>query len=310
VWVAPAFQEARERVLASSRDVALTQRIGGWWPIAALAASTALLRPEDVRTAQLIPALAVVLLSFRALSSVGLLSLGQTAFAGTGALVAAWSPHLGLLAAPAAGAVLGLLLALPVARKRPLHVALTTLAIATAASRFVFEQPVFTAPPVHRPALLAGDRAFLLAETACLGLTVLVLALLDRGRAGRRLAAIRDSEPAARMLGIGVERIRVLVLALGGAVAAFGGALWISGTGAFDPGDFDPLRGLIWLAAATAVGVSSVPGLILAAVGMVVADAVIPGASAIIVGIAALAVPWLRQKSPTLSGATVLRTLR
>jgi branched-chain amino acid transport system permease protein len=294
VWLTPAFQEARERVLTAPRKVAIAERVGGWWPVAALAVAAALLRPPDVRTAQLIPALAVVLLSFRALNSVGLISLGQTAFVGTGALVAAWTPRLGLLAAPAAGALLGLLLALPVARKRPLHLALTTLAIATAASRFVFEQPLFTPSLTHRPAFITGDRIYLLAEAVALGCVVLLLTPLDRGRVGRRLAAIRDSEPAARTLGVDVERIRVLIFAVGGAVAAFGGALWIYSTGAFDSGDFDPLRGLIWLAAATAVGVSSAPSLILAAVGMVVADAVLPGASAIIVGIAALAAPWLR----------------
>jgi len=94
-----------------------------------------------------------------------------------------------------------------------------------------------------------------------------------------------------------VDGLRVLLFAAGGAAAAFGGALWIYGIGTFDSGDFDPLRGLIWLAAATAVGVSSAPSLILAAVGMVVGDAVLPGASAIIVGIAALAAPWLRGES-------------
>lgn len=294
VWIAPAFQEARERVLPAQRTGALASRIGGWWPIVALAVAAALLREPDLGTAQLIPALAVVLLSFKALSTVGLISLGQTAFVGAGALVAAWAPRFGLLAAPAAGAVLGLLFALPVARKRPLHLALTTLALATAASRFMFEQPLFTPPLAHRPALLAGDRAFLVAEAVGLGLAVLVLLPLDRGRIGRRLTAIRDSEPAARTLGIDVERVRVLVFALAGAIAAFGGALWVDAAGAFDSSAFDPLRGLIWLAAATAIGVSSAPALILAAVGMVVADTVIPGASAIIVGIAALTVPWLR----------------
>ena len=302
VWIAPAFQEARERVVAAPRASAPAERIGffelgrigGWWPVVALAAAAALLRDQDLGTAQLIPALAVVLLSFKALNAVGLISLGQTAFVGAGALVAAWAPRLGLLAAPAAGAALGLLFALPVARKRPLHLALTTLALATAASRFLFDQPLFAPPPAHRPAFISGDRAFLLAEAVGLGVAVLVLMPLDRGRIGRRLAAIRDSEPAARTLGIDVERVRVLVFALAGAVAAFGGALWVDAAGAFDSSAFDPLRGLVWLAAATAVGLGSAPSLILAAVGMVVADAVIPGASAIIVGIAALTVPWLR----------------
>lgn len=303
VWLAPAFQEARERVSIVPRKGALAEHVGGWWPIVALGVAAAWLRPQDIGTAQQVPALAVVLLSFRALSSVGLVSLGQTAFVGAGALVAAWTPAFGLIAAPAAGALLGLLFALPVARKRPLHLALTTLALATGASRFVFEQPLFTPRLARRPGFLSGDRAFLLAEAVGLGLAVLALLPLDRGRPGRRLAAIRDSEPAARMLGGDVQRVRVLVFAGGAAVAAFGGAWWVYAAGAFDASTFDPLRGLIWLAAATAVGISSAPSLILAAAGMVAADAAIPGASAIIVGIAALTVPWLRGEPAHLTSS-------
>lgn len=303
VWVTPAFHEARERTLADPRRRALAERIGGWWPVVALAVAAALLRPDDVRTAQQIPALAVVLLSFRVLHEGGLISLGQTAFVGGGALIAAWSPRLGLLEAPIGGALLGMLLALPVARKRPLHLALTTLAIATAASRFVFEQPLFAPPSVGRPAFLASDRGYLVAEAVALGIVVLLMVPLERGRIGRRLAAIRDSEPAARILGMPVERTRVLIFALGAAVAAFGGALWCYADLSFDPGTYDPLRGLIWLAAATAVGITSAPSLILAAVGMVVADTVVPGASAIIVGVAALAAPWLRGESVEAVGA-------
>ncbi len=313
VWLAPVFREARERVVATPRR-SPTAQLSAYWPVAALAVSTALLRPADVRTAQLIPALAVVLLSFRALGSVGLISLGQAAFAGAGALVAAWTPTLGLLTAPAAGAALGLIFALPVARKRPLHLALTTLALATAASRFVFEQPLFAPHAPHRPSFIAGDKAFLLAGTAALALTVLLLTPLDHGRAGRRLTAIRDSEPAARVLGINVERLRVLLFTLSAAVAAFGGALWVYADGSFDASAFDPLRGLIWLAAATAIGVLNTPWLILAAVGMVVADVVVPGASAIIVGIAALTVPWLRsapaEAATKATGATEARAAK
>ncbi|HLK42161.1 MAG TPA: ABC transporter permease [Thermoleophilia bacterium] len=303
VWSTPAFHEARERTSATLRRTALAESVGGWWPVVALAVAAALLRPDDVRTAQRIPALAVVLLSFRVLHEGGLISLGQTAFVGTGALIAAWEPRVGLLEAALGGALLGAVLALPVARKRPLHLALTTLAIATAASRFVFEQPLFAPPAVNRPGFLSADRTYLVAEAVGLGLVVLLLVPLERGALGRRLAAIRDSEPAARMLGIPVERTRVLVFVLGGAVAAFGGALWCYADLSFDPATYDPLRGLIWLAAATAVGITSAPSLILAAVGMVVADTVVPGASAIIVGVAALAAPWLRGESVEAVGA-------
>ena len=253
------------------------------------------LRTVDLHAALAIPALALVLLSFRVLHSAGMLSLGQAGLAGIGALAAGWAASgWGILAAPLAGAVVAAILALPVLRQAGLHLAVATLAAATALSSFLFDQPLFTPVGVDRPSFAQSDRAFLYLELALTVLTLAALTLLDRGPAALRLTALRDSEIAARTAGIAVDRNRLAVFAAAGAVAALGGALWAAGDQVFDPTAFEPAQGLIWFAAAAAVGFADSTALIVAAIVLVIADSYVAGASAILVGVATLVLPRVR----------------
>ena len=258
------------------------------------------LRTVDLHAALAIPALALVLLSFRVLHSAGMLSLGQAGLAGIGALAAGWAASgWGLFAAPLAGAVVAVILALPVLRQAGLHLAVATLAAATALSSFLFDQPLFTPSAVQRPSFAESDRAFLYLELALTVLTLAALTFLDRGPAALRLAALRDSEIAARTAGIAVDRSRLAVFAVAGAVAALGGALWAEGDQVFDPTAFEPAQGLIWFAAAAAVGFADSTALIVAAIVLVIADSYVAGASAILVGVATLVLPRVRWEGVT-----------
>ena len=258
------------------------------------------LRPVDLRAALAIPALALVLLSFRVLHSAGLLSLGQGGLAGIGALAAGWtSASWGIPAAPLAGAVVAVLLALPVLRQAGLHLAVATLAATTALSSFLFDQPLFTPSSVQRPFFAQSDRAFLYLELVIVVLILAALTLLDRGPAALQLTALRDSEIAARTAGIAVDGTRLAVFAAAGAVAALGGALWAAGDQVFDPTAFEPAQGLIWFAAAAAVGFADSTALILAAIVLVIADSYVAGASAILVGAATLVLPRVRWAEVT-----------
>lgn len=292
-WLTPSFGRIQEGPRRASRPThewspyALAVLIGlaGW-----------VLRPADLRTALAIPALAMVLLSFRVLSAAGLLSLGQAGLAGIGALTAGWLPGWGLLAAPFAGAAVAVVLILPVLRKSSLHWAVGTLAAATALSSFLFDQPLFTPASVTRPRFAAGDRAYLYFELALVAVLLVVLTALVRGPAALRLAALRESEVAARTAGVAVDRERLTIFASAGAVAALGGALWAAGNQVFDPTTFEPAQGLLWFAAAAAVGFGDSAGLIAAAVVLVSADSYVAGASAILVGAATLLGPTLRAR--------------
>ena len=303
-WVGPALADAGFGSAAASRSMRRNPRSPHLLSPCLLLLLFALfgwnLRAVDLHAALAIPALALVLLSFRVLHGAGLLSLGQAGLAGVGALAAGWvASGWGILAAPVAGAVVAGVLALPVLRQAGLHLAVATLAAATALSSFVFDQPLFTPSAVQRPSFAESDRVFLYLE---LGLTLLALAtltLLTRGPAALRLAALRDSELAARAVGIAVDRVRLGVFAGAGAVAALGGALWAAGDQVFDPTAFEPAQGLIWFAAAAAVGFADSTALIVAAIVLVVADSYVAGASAILVGVATLVLPRVRVRVQT-----------
>ena len=291
-WATPAFGSAT----AAGRRRTRVER--GWPPYAlvlALGLAGWVLRPADLRSALAVPAFALVLLSFRVLDAGGMLSLGQAGLAGVGALAAGWAPGWGMLGAPFAGAAVAVVLALPVLRRAGLHLAVASLAAATALGSFLFDQPLFTPSSVPRPGFAQPDRGYLYFELAVMVLSLLAMTVLVRGRLALRLSALRDSETASRTAGIAVDRERLAVFACAGALAALGGALWAAGDQVFDPTAFEPAQGLLWFAAAAAVGFADSAALILAAMVLTLADTYVSGSSAILVGLATLVLPALRS---------------
>ncbi|MFE7379671.1 ATP-binding cassette domain-containing protein [Streptomyces zhihengii] len=307
------------------------------WPVAAVLFLLPLgFTGSDPGTAVQVPALAVVLLSLVVVTGRGgQISLGQAAFAGLGglftALLAAGRfPGLPALPVPAALAVavlcvtpLGLLTGWPAIRRHGLALALATLAVGVAVSRFVFEQPYATAglPVVARPPGLDGDRAYYAVELAVLAGALAAVAALRRGRTGRALAAMRDHEAGAQAAGVAVPALKLLAFAAGAALAALGGGLLVLGVRAFDPAAFDPVRGLLWFAAVFVLGADNLMAPLLAAALLVGLDAgTEPGVAAVVVGLlaalsglrrrtartpaaAGTAPPWLPAPEPPPSGA-------
>ncbi|GHF35045.1 hypothetical protein GCM10018790_10950 [Kitasatospora xanthocidica] len=262
-------------------------------------------RGNDLRSALLVPALALVLLSIVVVTGYGgQISLGQAGYAGLGALGTALLmsgrvpgvPSLpaapALLIAVLATAPLGLLTGWPAIRRRGLALALVTFAVGTAMSRFVFQQPYATTGLVlDRPSFLAGDRAFYLAELLLLGLGLLTVRALHRGRLGRALTAMRDHEPGAVAAGVDVPGLKLLAFVAGAALAALGGGLIGLAGRAFDPAAFDPVRGLLWFAAVVVAGADSALAAVLAAALLIGLDAgTVAGVSAVAVGALAAAI--------------------
>ncbi|GGU56013.1 ABC transporter permease subunit [Streptomyces lavendofoliae] len=257
---------------------------------------------SDLRTAVQVPALAVVLLSLVVVTGRGgQISLGQAAYAGLGALFTALLaagrfPGLPALAEPAALLVavalvapLGLLTGGPAIRRHGLALALATLAVGVAVSRFVFAQPYATAGlTLSRPAGLAPDRAYYAVELAVLACALLLVAALRRGRTGRALAALRDHEAGAQAAGVRVPALKVLAFVAGAALAALGGGLLGMGVQAFDPAAYDPVRGLLWFAAVLVLGADSLLAPLAAAALLVGLDAgARGGAAAAVIGLLA-----------------------
>lgn len=264
---------------------------------------------SDLHTSVQVPALAIVLLSLVVVSGRGgQISLGQTAFAGLGALFTGWLSQsvpelLALLLAVLLVAPLGLLTGRPAIRRHGLALALATLAVAVATSRFVFAQPYATSGlTLTRPAGLGDDRAYYAVELALLACALLAVAVLRRGRTGRALAAMRDHEEGAQAAGVPVPALKVVAFVVGAALAALGGGLLSMGLRTFDPGAYDPVRGLLWFAAVVVLGADNLLGAPAAAALLVGLDAgTRGGVAAAAVGLLALLVGRFPQAHEVLS---------
>ena len=182
---------------------------------------------------------AILMLSLVPLTGwAGQVSLAQITFAGAGAFAMyQWAPFgsgspVGLLIAAAFAIPLGFLMTLPALRLQGLYLALASLAFARMAESLFFDQPeVFGngAKPVPRLSVLGyrftDQRAYLLLVTAVFGAMAIFVVWLRRGRFGRRLIALRDSEAACATLGVNRFRTKLAVYALSAAMAGFAGAL-------------------------------------------------------------------------------------
>ncbi|WHM41436.1 ATP-binding cassette domain-containing protein [Streptomyces sp. BPTC-684] len=264
---------------------------------------------SDLHTSVQVPALAIVLLSLVVVSGRGgQISLGQTAYAGLGALftgrLSQSVPELvALLLAVLLVAPLGLLTGRPAIRRHGLALALATLAVSVAASRFVFAQPYATSGlTLTRPAGLGDDRAYYTVELALLACALLAVAALRRGRTGRALAAMRDHEEGAQAAGVPVPALKVVAFVVGAALAALGGGLLSMGLRTFDPGAYDPVRGLLWFAAVVVLGADNLLGAPAAAALLVGLDAgTRGGVAAAAIGLLALLVGRFPQAHELLS---------
>ncbi|WP_394435217.1 ABC transporter permease subunit [Streptomyces sp. SGAir0957] len=244
----------------------------GAWPVAAVLFLLPLgFAGADLRTSVQVPALAMILLSLVVVTGrAGQPALGQGAFAGLGALFATLLtlgrfpllpevPGLAaLLLAVLLVAPLGLLTAVPAIGRHGLALALATFAVGVGVSRFVFAQPYAASGLAPgRPAGFDDDRAYYVLELVLLAAALLFVGVLRRGRTGRALAAMRDHEAGASAAGVRVPALKVAAFVAGAGLAALGGGLLALGARSFDPGAYDPVRGLLWFAALVVLGADS-----------------------------------------------------
>ncbi|MCW3001053.1 MAG: transporter related protein [Conexibacter sp.] len=221
----------------------------GWVLVGCCAAAFAIGSVGDDGTSAITTTLvaAVVLLSLTVvLGYAGQLSLAQVTLSGVGAMVAAklakdaGLPFPLVLPLSAVATVpVGLLVGLPSVRTRGVSLAIATLGLAVAIQALIFNNNdlsggqngiplsadgAFTIFGVEFDTLLHGDRFAFLALGTFVVLAVLV-ANLRRGRAGRRLVAVRSNERAAAALGIDVVGAKLWAFGIAAAIAGVGGVL-------------------------------------------------------------------------------------
>jgi branched-chain amino acid transport system permease protein len=168
----------------------------------------------------------------------GQVSFAQITFAGAGAFAMyQWAPFgsgspVALIVAAAFAVPFGALMCLPALRLQGLYLALASIAFARMAESLFFDQPeVFGqgAQPVPRLSIFGyrftDQRAYLLLVTGIFGAMALFVVWMRRGRFGRRLVALRDSEAASATLGVSAFWTKLAVYGVSAAMAGFAGAL-------------------------------------------------------------------------------------
>ena len=165
----------------------------------------------------------------------GQFSLAPAAFAMIGAYTtgllchyAGISPWLGIAAAVAASAVIGMLLALVVMRLSGAYLALTTLSFAEIARLIIANSYDFTRGDLGLgvPGILGTRVAYYYLVLGALVAVVIGLMLLLRSPMGLFLQAIRDDEVAAASRGVDVVFWKTVAFTLSSAVAGLAGALY------------------------------------------------------------------------------------
>ena len=182
---------------------------------------------------------AILMLSLVPLTGwAGQVSFAQITFAGAGAFAMyQWAPFgsgspVALILAAAFAVPFGVLMCLPGLRLQGLYLALASIAFVRMAESLFFDQPeVFGngAKPVPRLAIFGyrftDQRAYLLLVTGIFGAMALFVVWMRRGRFGRRLVALRDSEAASATLGVSAFWTKLAVYGVSAAMAGFAGAL-------------------------------------------------------------------------------------
>jgi len=228
-----------------------------------------------------IAAVSVVGLNF-AFGYAGLITLGQSAFAGLGAYSLAilttrlgWSPWLAAPVGIALTALAAAAVGLPLLRLKGHYLALATLGLnvsvgivaanwieVTGGTNGIAGIPALTL--FGRP--LTGERAFLWFGLSVLAVLSLGASLLHRSRYGRAMMAVRDDETAALMTGLDVTGIKVAAFTLSGAYAAVAGCLFALHVQFISPDDFGYAHSITSLSMLIVGGEGSITGAILGAV--------------------------------------------
>jgi branched-chain amino acid transport system permease protein len=229
----------------------------------------------------------------------GQVSLGHAFFLGLGAYTAAllsgdpdgrtlgygmdmlvWLPAAGLL--PAA---VGLTVAPVATRLKGLYLAIVTLGLVFIGEHVFREVRFITGGPgVGRPAarldllgIELGRRSELLGMTLsremklyflCLLILVVLSVVaknLARSKVGRAFAAVRDRDLAAEVMGVGLTRHKIIAFTVSSFYAGIAGALLSTVTGFIEPGSYNLLLSVQFLAMILIGGLATLSGSLLGA---------------------------------------------
>ena len=187
-----------------------------------------------------------------------------------------WLPAAGLVAA-----LFGVLVAPLAVRLRGLYLAIVTLGLVFVGGHVFTEWSELTGGPgVGRPAAvpvlfgypLNQDGPYLTKDQQMYLLMLVLLVIfgvaarnLARSKVGRAFTAIRDRDIAAGVIGVNLARYKTIAFAVSSGYAGCAGALLYTISGFFDPGSFNLLLSVQYIAMVLIGGVGVITGSILGA---------------------------------------------
>ncbi len=199
---------------------------------------------DGVEAATTTATTAIVVLSLVVVTGyAGQLSLAQFALAGTGAWIAARLVVNYDLPFELAGVIgiagtvpVGLLVGLPALRSRGVNLAVATLGLSLVVESLILNNPRrtggITGTQIGSVSFFGFDfdtaahpERYAILAFSCFVVLAVAVANLRRGRAGRRLVAVRTNERAAAAVGISVVGAKLYAFGLGAGIAAVGGVL-------------------------------------------------------------------------------------
>jgi branched-chain amino acid transport system permease protein len=232
----------------------------------------------------------------------GLLSFGHAGMFGMGAYGAIIAtdrfgvpPALGLLCGAAGGAAIAVVMAILTLRLNGAYVALMTLAVAQITYIIILLGGDLTGGAlgiVGYEGLLPGNSAigYFYAALAMVVLAAVGLAILGRSSYGLTLKALRDDQVKAQTMGVNINRTKLSVFAISGAVAGLAGGFYAYLIGVLTVGVFDAVAfaGLV-IGMAVMGGIGSIWGPAIFAVlywyvASYLEDSLGPGYNALILG--------------------------
>jgi branched-chain amino acid transport system permease protein len=174
--------------------------------------------------------------------SAGLLSLGQGGFMAVGAYVSAyltvthaWPFAAALVAGSLLAGIVGIVVGFPALRIKGVYLIILTMGFGEIVRVFFLN---------FEPTGAASGLGGIPPRTTLPVLAVVVLVLLlafwqlRRSRAGRAIAAVREDELAAEVIGVNLTRVKITVFALGGAIAGLAGGFYAHYATFIDPAQF------------------------------------------------------------------------
>jgi branched-chain amino acid transport system permease protein len=224
-------------------------------------------------------------------------SLTQVGIYGIGAYVAVYVEAnagvpmpVALLASVAAGAVAGVLIAVPLSRLREHILAMGTLAVQVILSEAFIHLSSLTGGVNGEavPGALIDSVPVMVTVCACAAGVIIALNHFRISRVGRQILAVKADETMAASIGINVRRLRLVAVVISFALAAGAGCLFTQTAGFISPDDFTLTASLAVLVAVVLGGRSVTWGTLAGAAAYSALNAEttsFPGLSDLILGI-------------------------